>query len=687
MKLIISILFFIVNIVIFFQVRSRFIEIEEVQFINGQSHEYSLVVFIENDDTEVFDYELSNRILDYIEEIVTVNNIVVSKIDFRRDEFINFVASSSSIDEVFKLVTDESLIFTRDSESFYSSNITNEHAVSFFQLSPNQQISFQPLLQLERLSGGVYSFSARNITYLENATNSFLTEFDEIISRSFILENNINDIDNTLLLGEILPIIILTVFTIIVLLLFYIDNKAKIIVIKKTFGNSIFHIGKRIICPMLGLILVITASTKVLLFMLIIREINTRTIPIIQLLFFNGIILLAITTLIFILGCGLLLYIPVYSFIKNKKQTKKILVVLYFIKIILILILLPILSDTFKSINFNSSMLRQINHYQKNGDFLDYQFSHGLYLQYHRDGYIDLMRSLASRQVDSTVLHDYPLLYEYYQAYSILNKAGAIFISSGNFISGEPILNVNENFLEKYEIFDLYGNRVLPSDIIYDVIYLIPQFYKDEPKINELITYGNQILLVETTENIFDYTLRWSSFGLVEIPYIIRIRSNDYFYLHANPFHSVFFDGDFNEILQGTRFYNRIEISTVGYELEILRSGHNRIFREKVASILVYLVLALVVSVQYSYFYKKYNFQSLEIKRIMGYKPFRVYESLIVELMVNNTLLVVISHYLGVDFILLTPFIVLDIFIIFIFLIIDGFGSLSKYQLSKRGND
>lgn len=690
MKKLILLFFLFVNGLIFFNIRANFIENETTEMMNGNAGFYSSFLMIENLNNESISIEESDFIFDKIEEITRYHDVTVTYHDFREHENImnRFVASHRPIDDIFNLTTDQSLIFDLETTYFYTNRQEETNGIPFFLLSDQLEVNIYPLRNLGIIVGGFYNFFADDPEELNQALQLLMSEFGHIVSRVFetsesLPQHEMNAYNTARINSFLTPTLYISTVLLFLLILLFIHLQAKKIAIHKTLGHSFLTLVKEFFFPLTMMIVITIILTQVILFVTVIGAFNERTQPIMVSLF-NAISLQILGVLASIaVGSLLLLFIPLYALIKNKNFTRLLMTANYITKIILLVAVLPLFWERIALMTNNWEYLQLVRHYERYGKISDYQFSPWPLPRYTADGYLTLMMNLSRSEIDelgSDIFDEHAILYTYHNAYRILNEAGAISVQRMDFFSGEPVMNVNENFIRKHPIMDLEGNVIDLTDRTEEFIYLVPEHYKGRGFVGDLYHRDETVIYIQNEQTIFDYSLGWgwASRGMVRHPYVITVRMDHAFDIWITPFRQVFFDGDFNELLQETDFYNRIEISTVGDELNRIRDRHLTQIREHLFLLIPILSLVVLISIQYSYLYVKVYQKRIDTNQMMGHSEFRMFWSLFVELTIGVLAAMSLAWYLNIDFRLLIAIILLD------FIVYLGVIGWSRFRKNMR---
>jgi len=676
MKKLILFLFLLVNVLIFFNVRENFFHKDEVEMMNGEAGYYRAVLVIDNLNNESISFEKSNLIFDRIDEITSNYDVsfVRFDIDFIENRIELFVSSHRPIDEIFNLTTNQSIVFNSATTYFYTNQHDVANGVNFFLLNDRLEVNIFPLRNLGIVVGGNYSFFSDNQEELSQAVQLFMAEFGDLVSRVFELRATEPFNPQQQINYFLTPTIYLSMILSFLLILLYIHRQSSKIAIHKTLGHSFAVLSKEIFFPLILMILLTIILTQTILFITIIGAFNERTIPIITSMF-NAVYRQVLGVFVSIAaGCLLLLLVPLHALIKNKKFTRILMTANYLVKIALLVAIIPLFSDRLMLMSTNWDFIQQVRQYERNGNISDYQFSPNPLSRYGANGHMNLMMTLRYDS-DSSIIYEHEVLYEFHNAYRILNEAGAIRVSATAMFSGEPVINVNENFLRKYPIIDLDGNVIDLASYTGDFVNLIPEDYQGRAFVRDMYNRGETVIYIQNEQVIFDYSLDWASWGLVRRPYVISVRMDSSFDLWTTPFRNVFFDGDFNELLRDTMFYNRIHISTVGYELNRVRTRQMVQIRDHLFVLTPILALVMLISIQYSYLYVKVYQKRIYTNQIMGHNDFRIFWQLFVELMIGVLASMAIAWYLGIDFRLLMFIIILDLIV---YLAVIGWSKFGK---------
>jgi hypothetical protein len=281
------------------------------------------------------------------------------------------------------------------------------------------------------------------------------------------------------------------------------------------------------------------------------------------------------------------------------------------------------------------------------------------------DGYFPLFVELIRRDdwdnQYAEILYEHEILHIYHRAYHILNEAGAVYCQGGTMWNGEPILNVNENYLKKHPITDLEGNLVDLNRIDSDRIILVPEMYYGRGVITQFIGQGYEAVFIDDEQVIFDYSIDWSFHGKPAQPYLIAVLKDTAFRLEASPLDYVFIDGDINELLRGTHFHNKIIVTTVGDELSRIRDWHSREAREHIMVMVPTFALVLVIIAQYAFLFSKVFRKRIYARKIMGHGQLRIYSQLLLESSLAVFAAISIVWYLQLDIRLFMVVLILEV--------------------------
>ena len=667
MKKVIAILFILVNTLLFFNTREVFMQKDFADMVQLHLLHPDVVhstLMIDNLNNESISKETSDAMFDKFEQLTVQYDLTILHAESEKIYHYNwYVASNIPIDELFSLVTDVSLNFNEQDSYFYTNRRDLENGINFFLINSQLDVRISPMRAMGRIRGNTYTFVATSQADLESAVALFMDEFGDYVmyiaefgSDPFVLEEEIA--------AFLPPIIAITMMLIFLIIIMYIHFFSKKIAIYKTMGLSFFIVIKELFLPLLIVIIVTIFTTQSLLFLFITSVINDRTIHVVTALINIGFLQLIGVIVTLIVGSLLILFIPTYSMLKNSSLNRFLMGANYVAKIVVLLLILPSISYRIDLIQENLQVLSYVRHYEQKGNLNAYQFSPELLPRYGGDGYLTLMINLSREfitDVDPSIIYEHDILYQYHLAYRILNEAGAILSDSSTFTSGEPVLNVNENYIRKHHIIDLDGNIVDLSQTTSDRVYLVPQIYLERTFVRDIISRGSAIIPIKNEQTVFDYGLGWRFWGIEKNPYVISVTRDSAFVLWASPLQDVFFDGDFNELLRETVFYNRMTISTVGYELNQIRNGHITELMNHTFAIVPNLLLVSVIIIQYSYLFLKVYKKRLYANKIMGHNPLRNLSQLLLESILAVIASILIAWYLRVDFRLIAVVVLLDL--------------------------
>jgi len=552
MKKVITILFILVNALLFFNTREVFMQQDQADMLRlPVFHPDAMLTTLRIgffDDSHISP-EVSEAMFERFEELTTEYDLVIFGGGSEGFHQINwYVASSIPIDERFNLITGVSVNFNENTTYFYTNHHNVANGVHFFLLNNQLEVQLQPMRAMGQIrTNGWYFFASTNQETLDTAVGLFIDEFSEYasiteaLSDPFMLEDEIASF--------LPPTIIMTMMLVFLIIIMYVHLYSKKIAIFKTMGLSYGVAVKELFLPLFIIITVTIAATQTLLFFFVIGVINHRTIPIIEALINMGFWQLVGMMVTFAISSLLLLLIPSYAMLKNSSLNRLLMGANYIAKIVVLLLILPTISDRIDLMQEPLQRLNHVRHYEQNGDFKHYQFSPWLLSRYNADGYIGVLMGLSGEffeNPDPNIIYEHDILYQYHLAYQILNEAGAILSDSSTFFSGEPVLNVNENYIRKHHIIDLDGNIVDLNQTSSDTVHLVPEMYLGRGFVGDIINRGDDVIPIKNDQIVFDYSLGWDFQGIREVPYVISVARDGSFDLQASPLSNVFFDGDFN---------------------------------------------------------------------------------------------------------------------------------------------
>lgn len=151
MKKIISLLFFVVNVFLFFGILEIYEE-KDFAYINQIETEHSQVYheWIRFHD-EAGDLD-SEKIFDLFQELTNQFNLLISIriTDVDRNLYQIYVSSSMNIDQRLKLVTDVSLNFNESEDSFYTNKKDDSNGQYFYLLNTDMDVYIYPIRHLKK---------------------------------------------------------------------------------------------------------------------------------------------------------------------------------------------------------------------------------------------------------------------------------------------------------------------------------------------------------------------------------------------------------------------------------------------------------------------------------------------------------------------------------------------------------
>lgn len=665
MRKLIALLFVILNIVIFFNTRDVFFQKDELEMVRGIDAAYWYMLSIENINNDSISHEESRLVFDFFEELVSTYDLVILFSEFEDGLINHYVMAVAPIDEVFNLTTTRSVKFPENDAYFYTNRKNIENGIHFFLLNDLQEVNIFPMWKMQTLYGGMYGFLSDDQEELLQVVELFANEFPQIINRewSFQLESSSFDYKAAIQDSLAALINIAQVFSFF-LVLFYVHLNSKKIAVLKTMGHSIFSLCRFIFTPLLLMIILSIFVTQGILFVGFVRVFNERTLPFILSLMQSMTAQLVGVFITFFLGSLVLLWVPLYLLVKKKTFTRLFMTANFLIKIMLLLIILPIFNVRFLGIRENLGYLQLVRHYRINGNMDHFQFSTGLMSRYSADGHFSTVLEILNEQgedLDPSLIYDHELILQYHQAFGILNEAGAVMSFGGLLLSGDPVLNVNENFLRRHPILGIDGEVIDLSRTAAHRVYLVPESQKGRPSLNLMRGADVELFYIQENQEVFDYSLDWAMWGIVDSPYIISVQMDSAFDLQASPFGSLFYEGDINERLSETPFFQRIRISTIGDELNAVRTRHLLQLREHLVVVIPLVLMIIFISSQFAYLYTQVYLKRILASKVMGYSDFYIWRHLLAELVIGIFAAMSIARYLRMDFRWLFAVIILDI--------------------------
>ena len=671
MKKVIAALFILVNILLFFNIREVYMEkdladVHQIQKIHPDIVHASII--IDNLNNEQISVEESNAIFTVFKDLTQRFDLMILAGEFYITDniYIHYLISNTPADRLLGLVTDISLNFHEHTDYFYTNKKNVENGVNFFLLNNRIDVRILPITAMGTIMGGEYTFVALSQNELDESISIFMDEFGSYVDRVIEFGSEPYDVDEAVD-SFLSPLVFAAMLLLFLIIIIYIHHNSKKIAIMKTMGTSIFAIAKHLLLPLLLLLTLIFASINVTLFFLFIGEINIRTVPIIRTLAQSGGLQLTGVVVTMAVSCLLLLIIPAYSLLKNSSYNRYLMGANTVLKIVMIVTIMPLLSGRIDSIQDDFRMLNYTRHYEQNSSIANYQFAPMHSPRYRKDGHFSFLMNLAISDdwdnIGPDDIYEHEILYLYHHAYRVLNEAGAIYCEGSMMFDETPLLIVNENYLAKHPIHDTSGNTVDLSNIGFSEVFLVPEIYMSQGFSSMFSEYGYGFIEVNNEQSLYDYSLNWRSNGIPSQPYLVFVRMDSLFVVEASPLRNVFINGDINETLRDTYFHNKILVSTVGDELNLIREWHMSRIIEHLMVMIPSFALLLVIVIQFSYLYLKVFKKRIYAKKIMGHNQFRIYSQLLLESCLAVVAAFSISLYLQLDLRLFIGVLVLEVIV------------------------
>lgn len=632
MKRIIAVLFFIINTMIFFGMMSVY-EKKDLTYIfqldidrPGIFHE---LISLDSTNNEVD----SQSMFELFKELTNRYELLISVPlgDYPKNQFDYYMISNENMDQRLGLITDKSINLNETDDFFYTSKKDNPDGIYFYLLNTELDVNIYPITYLGEMPSSTISVVAASREELNEAIEILLGHFGDSFTRMgepsaepFIVANAIN---------SFLPAtILLLMICIFLLLMMYVYANSKKIAIFKTLGLSLSATALKMFSLLFVIIALVIVITNLFLYSIFVGAVNARTIPLIIDLIKSGLFQLAGVFLTIALSCLLLTFVPNYSLLKNNRLNKQLMRVNFVLKILILVTLLPIVSDKMNHIIQNVEIIRYATRHEADG----FQFVPRYKMEYADDGYdyiVYMQEFYQSYDVD--VVNRYELLNEYHEAYQILDEAGAIYCRSYKLMGDDSGIYVNENYIKKHPIRDIDGNWIDIEQIDTDVLYLIPkcyadkytgEFYLSDPYENE----DYEMIVIDNEQEIFNYNPEWK-YDFLQRPHMITLYKDAAFRLNASIFNDVFIDSDISALLKNTRFYDKIVIKSLEDEFAFFGRWALKNVMDGLKYILPTFALTLVIIIQYAYLYLKECSGRIFIQKIFGYNPFRIYSGLLLE--------------------------------------------------------
>ena len=551
--------------------------------------------------------------------------------DYSKNQYDIYIASHMNIDQRLGLVTDLSINFNETDDYFYTSRKNNSEGIYFYLLNTDLDVNIYPIANLGEMPNTMISFVANSQDELDESISIFLNRFGTYLTRigepsstPYVVRDKIN---------AFLPTtIIMAMICTFLLLMMYVHTKSKKIAIFKTMGMSISTTAFTMFSSLFIIIISTIIITNILFFAIFVSSINARTIPMLIDLTKSGIYQSIGAFLTIVLSCFLLTFIPTYSLLKNCLLNRRLMEVNYVLKILILVTFLPLISDKIYNIKQELTVIR----YATNHEVESFQFAQRYKKEYENDGY-DLLKYMKefsqSRDPDIVIHHE--ILYEYHHAYRILNNAGAILCKSYTLYGNESGIMVNENYIKKYPVKDMYGNWIDIDKINADVIYLIPEYYFEYLSgefylADPFYNMNYEMIVIDDQQGIYNYSPFWE-YDFLNRPHMITLYKDTAFRLDASIFKDIFINADMKELLKNTPFNDKIVVSLLGDELAYNREWMIKNILNEVRFVLPALALIFVIIIQYAYLYLKVFGKQIFVRKLLGHNPFHIYSILLLE--------------------------------------------------------
>jgi len=370
-----------------------------------------------------------------------------------------------------------------------------------------------------------------------------------------------------------------------------------------------------------------------------------------------------------LVSCVVINIFPLYSMIKERNVSRTLMYVNQVVKIAILVLTLPMMLHRTALLLEDGFILRQTFR----SEFDDFQFIQRyqpdyLHMTHTLDEQLDIWMDFFMNQ-DREIIYRNQALYNYHYAFGVLNERGALLSESFTISEQESGLMVNENFLERFPLVDAYGTYIDFRQFDVELIYFVPEYYLNEgfqafdfwgEERRDYFfiwdsyynNHGNTnfaVVVIRNEQEIFDFIPHSFTREFLARPYMITLFRESSFHLNRNIFFNLFYEGDINEVLYGTAFYERVVISTMEDEMAWVIGRVIGGFLENLFLLAITLALVLAIIIQYVYLYTKVFQKRILIMRSMGIHPLRIHYRLLLESATAVVAAIMISLFLDLD--------------------------------------
>jgi len=665
MKRILIILCVILNSLLFVSILDSYKQ-EDLSNIHTitrfQDEVYNTWLRIENMDQRID----SVAMFDKFEALSKQYDLIIStfKMNLENDVFDIYIVDDKNINERFSLITDSTLNFNSTYDQYYTNQVHDSQGVLFFMLNRDITVRLLPMRMLSNAISNEYNFTSANSEELNHAVAQFKDAFGQYVTAQSQFENI--PFDREASISEFLTLTIaISAICTFLLIIMYVQSQSKKIAIYKTLGTSLLLIGKKLLLPLYLLSTISIITTNVVLFIVFIRVINTRTLQFLFDLLHTSIYQIVGVAITLLLSVIMLMFVPTYTLLKNNNVNRNLMSVNYLLKIVILVVTLPILTERITNIEHHLVFFR----YASTHDVDTYHFIPRFKPGYTVDDYDPITYFIEFFQdYDANIIYRHPPLYNYHEAYWKLNDAGAILSKSQSMFDWDATLIVNENFLRKYPIIDIMGDYIRIEDFTSDIVFLIAEsnidLIHEQFFTQHALQQSYEIIVISDQQEFFNFTFNWWFDTMYfSLPHNFFVYTDTSFRIDTTIFQEVFFNGDVNDILRDTVFYNRIYTPSMQEELQRIRHQRWILIQNDLVYVIPTIMLASLIISQYAYLFIKVFTKQIFVKNVLGYNPARIMIRLLLESSLAVFIAIIIAVFNQLDYRLLLMVLALDILV------------------------
>lgn len=539
--------------------------------------------------------------------------LIVEDFDRENFKYAYYIYSDTPIDQLFNIelssytFDDESdlLISTRESMDVdYRLKMLNKHyVVDFLSMSSISEESLVLLFD-------IYHEDAQVLQEIKGIITELLPD-GAAVFYDFVAEPY--DIDSRMF-TNMLFIDIIIFSLLIISMLFFVSSRLKDISVYKLNGYSNIQILRKMLLKELVTAIIVGMVLSALYFYVTVGFINSDSMPILKDFVTYTVIFLIVLTVIIILINVLIYLMRLSSLLKGNNYNSHLASVIYIIKIVSVIFLLPLLLQKTPEM---VDLVSRMNVKKFNSDILSRTLESKSFVYSIRDKEYHF-GEWSHKTENQEYLNQQAMLKE-------LQKLGAYYMGESFYIGAvEDIsfLDVDVNYLP-----------YLPID--QEAIY-------DELKKHDIVFLIDNEL--RNGEFNFDYLVKDNTYSqiYVDLPEIVLNRQDNGFkmiavnLLDSNRLSKTFFNNVYytdielealEAVAERFGYKDMIDFSDIDLHISAYQSEINDLL---FVIVLVYIVL-VVIAFSFFFTYQRSNQQKINIKRLHGYSFLRIYAGFIIE--------------------------------------------------------